>query len=84
MKNNKVNNNVKNSIRNIGVYSQLSSNAYDKEIENLELALESKSNDDIAIYLASQAYRKTFDSLKRREEKKLKELREDLKSTLLK
>ncbi|MBR5795053.1 MAG: hypothetical protein IKY26_02780 [Erysipelotrichaceae bacterium] len=82
MKNN-VNNNVKNSIRNIGVYSQLSSNAYNNEMDNLEIALNSKSNEDIAIYLASQAFRKTFDSLKRREEKKLKELREELKSTLL-
>ena len=82
MKNNNVNN-VRNSIKNVGVYSQLSSNAYDNEMANLELALNSKSKEDIAIYLASQAYRKTFDSLKRREEKKLKQLKEDLVSTML-
>ena len=82
MKNN-VKNNVRNSIKNVGVYSQLSSNAYDHEMENLEIALNSKSHEDIAIYLASQAYRKTFDSLKRREEKKLKQLKEDLVSTML-
>lgn len=76
-------NNLKNSIKNVGVYSQLSSNAYDNEMANLELALNSKSKEDIAIYLASQAYRKTFDSLKRREEKKLKQLKEDLVATML-
>lgn len=83
MEKNNVKNNLRNSIKNVGVYSQLSSNAYDNEMANLEIALNSKSHEDIAIYLASQAYRKTFDSLKRREEKKLKQLKEDLVSTML-
>ena len=81
--NNKLNDKVKKCINNIEMYSQMSGKFFENEMEDLSTALETKSCEDIAFYLASQAKRKTLDSLKRREEKKLKQLKEDLVATIL-
>ena len=81
--NNKLNNKVKKCINNIEMYSQMSGKFFENEMEDLSTALETKSCEDIAFYLASQAKRKTLDSLKRREEKKLKQLKEELVATIL-
>lgn len=81
--NNKLNDKVKNSIKNIELYSQMSQKAFDREMEDLETAIDTKSYEDIAFYLASQARRKTFDSLKRREEKKLKQAKQELAQIIL-
>lgn len=81
--NNKLNDKVKKCINNIEMYSQMSGKFFENEMEDLSTALETKSCEDIAFYLASQAKRKTLDSLKRREEKKLKQLKMDLVATIL-
>lgn len=81
--NNKLNDKVKNSIKNIELYSQMAQNAFDREMEDLDTAIESKTYEDIAFYLASQARRKTLESLKRREEKKLKQAKEELAQIIL-
>ena len=81
--NNKLNDKVKKCINNIEIYSQMSGKFFENEMEDLSTALETKSCEDIAFYLASQAKRKTLDSLKRREEKKLKQLKMDLVATIL-
>lgn len=82
MKNN-VNDKVKKCINNIETYSQMSEKFFQNEMEDLSTAIDTKSCEDIAFYLASQAKRKTLDSLKRREEKKLKQLKEELVATIL-
>ena len=82
MKNN-LNDKVKKCINNIEMYSQMSQKFFENEMEDLSTALDTKSTEDIAFYLASQAKRKTLDSLKRREEKKLKQLKMDLVATIL-
>ena len=82
MKNN-LNDKVKKCINNIETYSQMSQKFFENEMEDLSTALDTKSHEDIAFYLASQAKRKTLDSLKRREEKKLKQLKEELVATIL-
>ena len=81
--NNKLNDKVKKCINNIEMYSQMSGKFFENEMEDLSTALETKSCEDIAFYLASQAKRKTLESLKRREEKKLKQLKMDLLATIL-
>ena len=81
--NNKINDKVKQCIGNIEMYSQMSEKFFQNEMEDLSTALDTKSCEDIAFYLASQAKRKTLDSLKRREEKKLKQLKEELASIIL-
>lgn len=81
--NNKLNDKVKKCINNIEMYSQMSEKFFENEMEDLSTALETKSCEDIAFYLASQAKRKTLESLKRREEKKLKQLKMDLVATIL-
>lgn len=81
--NNKLNDKVKKCINNIEVYSQMSQKFFENEMEDLSTALDTKSCEDIAFYLASEAKRKTLDSLKRREEKKLKQLKMDLVATIL-
>ena len=81
--NNKLNDKVKKCINNIEMYSQMSGKFFENEMEDLSTALETKSREDIAFYLASQAKRKTLESLKRREEKKLKQLKMDLVATIL-
>ena len=82
MKNN-LNDKVKKCINNIEMYSQMAQNSFSREMEDLNTALDTKSTEDIAFYLASEAKRKTLDSLKRREEKKLKQLKMDLVATIL-
>lgn len=82
MKNN-LNDKVKKCINNIEMYSQMSEKFFQNEMEDLSTAIDTKSCEDIAFYLASQAKRKTLDSLKRREEKKLKQLKMDLVATIL-
>ena len=82
MKNN-LNDKVKKCINNIETYSQMSEKFFQNEMEDLSTAIDTKSCEDIAFYLASQAKRKTLDSLKRREEKKLKQLKEELVATIL-
>ena len=82
MKNN-LNDKVKKCINNIEMYSQMSQKFFENEMEDLSTALDTKSTEDIAFYLASEAKRKTLDSLKRREEKKLKQLKMDLVATIL-
>ena len=81
--NNKLNDKVKKCINNIETYSQMSQKFFENEMEDLSTALDTKSTEDIAFYLASEAKRKTLDSLKRREEKKLKQLKMDLVATIL-
>lgn len=81
--NNKLNDKVKKCINNIEMYSQMSQKFFENEMEDLSTAIGTKSCEDIAFYLASQAKRKTLDSLKRREEKKLKQLKMDLVATIL-
>ena len=81
--NNKLNDKVKKCINNIETYSQMSEKFFQNEMEDLSTAIDTKSCEDIAFYLASQAKRKTLDSLKRREEKKLKQLKEELVATIL-
>ena len=81
--NNKLNDKVKKCINNIETYSQMSQKFFENEMEDLTTALDTKTHEDIAFYLASQAKRKTLESLKRREEKKLKQLKEDLVATIL-
>lgn len=81
--NNKLNDKVKKCINNIEMYSQMSQKFFENEMEDLSTAINTKSCEDIAFYLASQAKRKTLDSLKRREEKKLKQLKMDLVATIL-
>ena len=81
--NNKLNDKVKKCINNIEMYSQMSEKFFQNEMEDLSTALDTKSTEDIAFYLASEAKRKTLDSLKRREEKKLKQLKMDLVATIL-
>ena len=81
--NNKLNDKVKKCINNIETYSQMSEKFFQNEMEDLSTAIDTKSCEDIAFYLASQAKRKTLDSLKRREEKKLKQLKMDLVATIL-
>ena len=81
--NNKLNDKVKKCINNIEMYSQMSQKFFENEMEDLSTALDTKSCEDIAFYLASEAKRKTLDSLKRREEKKLKQLKMDLVATIL-
>lgn len=81
--NNKINDKVKKCINNIETYSQMSEKFFQNEMEDLSTAIDTKSCEDIAFYLASQAKRKTLDSLKRREEKKLKQLKEELVATIL-
>ena len=81
--NNKINDKVKKCINNIEMYSQMSEKFFQNEMEDLSTAIDTKSCEDIAFYLASQAKRKTLDSLKRREEKKLKQLKEELVATIL-
>ena len=81
--NNKLNDKVKKCINNIEMYSQMSQKFFENEMEDLSTALDTKSTEDIAFYLASQAKRKTLESLKRREEKKLKQLKMDLVATIL-
>lgn len=82
MKNN-LNDKVKKCINNIETYSQMSQKFFENEMEDLSTAIDTKSCEDIAFYLASQAKRKTLESLKRREEKKLKQLKMDLVATIL-
>ena len=82
MKNN-LNDKVKKCINNIEMYSQMSQKFFENEMEDLSTAIDTKSCEDIAFYLASEAKRKTLDSLKRREEKKLKQLKMDLVATIL-
>jgi len=82
MKNN-LNDKVKKCIGNIEMYSQMSQKFFENEMEDLSTALDTKSTEDIAFYLASEAKRKTLESLKRREEKKLKQLKMDLVATIL-
>ena len=82
MKNNS-NDKVKKCINNIEIYSQMSQKFFENEMEDLSTAIDTKSCEDIAFYLASQAKRKTLDSLKRKEEKKLKQLKMDLVATIL-
>lgn len=82
MKNN-LNDKVKKCINNIEIYSQMSQKFFENEMEDLSTAIDTKSCEDIAFYLASQAKRKTLDSLKRKEEKKLKQLKMDLVATIL-
>ena len=82
MKNN-LNDKVKKCINNIEIYSQMSQKFFENEMEDLSTAIDTKSCEDIAFYLASQAKRKTLDSLKRKEEKKLKQLQMDLVATIL-
>ena len=81
--NNKLNDKVKKCINNIEMYSQMTQNSFSREMEDLSTALDTKSTEDIAFYLASEAHRKTLESLKRREEKKLKQLKMDLIATIL-
>ena len=81
--NNKLNDKVKKCINNIEMYSQMSQKFFENEMEDLSTALDTKSTEDIAFYLASEAHRKTLESLKRREEKKLKQLKMDLVATIL-
>lgn len=81
--NNKLNDKVTKCINNIEMYSQMSQKFFENEMEDLSTAINTKSCEDIAFYLASQAKRKTLDSLKRREEKKLKQLKMDLVATIL-
>ena len=81
--NNKLNDKVKKCINNIEMYSQMSQKFFENEMEDLSTALDTKSTEDIAFYLASEAKRKTLESLKRREEKKLKQLKMDLVATIL-
>lgn len=81
--NNKLNDKIKKSINNIEMYSQMSQKFFENEMEDLSTAIDTKSCEDIAFYLASQAKRKTLESLKRREEKKLKQLKMDLVATIL-
>ena len=81
--NNKINDKVKKCINNIETYSQMSEKFFQNEMEDLSTALDTQTCEDIAFYLASQAKRKTLDSLKRREEKKLKQLKMDLVATIL-
>lgn len=81
--NNKLNDNVKKCINNIEMYSQMSGKFFENEMEDLKTAIDTKSAEDVAFYLASEARRKTLDSLKRREEKKLKQLKMDLVATVL-
>ena len=81
--NNKLNDKVKKCINNIELYSQMSQKFFEKEMEGLSTAIDTKSTEDIAFYLASEAKRKTIDSLKRKEEKKLKQLKMDLVATIL-
>ena len=82
MKNN-LNDKVKKCINNIEMYSQMSEKFFQNEMEDLSTALDTKSTEDIAFYLASEAKRKALESLKRREEKKLKQLKMDLVATIL-
>ena len=82
MKNN-LNDKVKKCINNIEMYSQMAQKFFENEMEDLNTALDTKSTEDIAFYLASEAKRKTLESLKRREEKKLKQLKMDLVATIL-
>lgn len=82
MKNN-LNDKVKKCINNIETYSQMSQKFFENEMEDLATAIDTKSTEDIAFYLASEAKRKTLESLKRREEKKLKQLKMDLVATIL-
>lgn len=82
MKNN-LNDKVKKCINNIEIYSQMSQKFFENEMEDLSTAIDTKSCEDIAFYLASQAKRKTLDSLKRKEEKKLKQIKMDLVATIL-
>lgn len=81
--NNKLNDKVKKCINNIEIYSQMSEKFFQNEMEDLSTALETKSTEDIAFYLASEAKRKALNSLKRREEKKLKQLKMELVATIL-
>lgn len=81
--NNKLNDKVKKCINNIETYSQMSGKFFENEMEDLKTAIDTKSTEDIAFYLASEAKRKTLDSLKRREEKKLKQLKMELVATIL-
>ena len=81
--NNKLNDKVKKCINNIEMYSQMSQKFFENEMEDLSTAIDTKSCEDIAFYLASEAKRKTLESLKRREEKKLKQLKMDLVATIL-
>lgn len=81
--NNNLNDKVKKCINNIETYSQMSQKFFEKELEDLSTAIDTKSTKDIAFYLASEAKRKTLDSLKRKEEKKLKQLKMDLVATIL-
>ena len=82
MKNN-LNDKIKKCINNIELYSQMSGKFFENEMEDLRTALDTKSTEDIAFYLASEAKRKTLESLKRKEEKKLKQLKMDLVATIL-
>lgn len=82
MKNN-LNDKVKKCINNIEMYAQMSQKFFENEMEDLATAIDTKSTEDIAFYLASEAKRKALDSLKRREEKKLKQLKMDLVATIL-
>lgn len=82
MKNN-LNDKVKKCINNIETYSQMAQKFFENEMEDLSTALDTKSNEDIAFYLASEAKRKTLESLKRKEEKKLKQLKMELVATIL-
>lgn len=81
--NNKLNDKVKKCINNIETYSKMSQKFFENEMEDLSTALDTKSTEDIAFYLASEAKRKTLESLKRREEKKLKQLKMELVATIL-
>lgn len=81
--NNKLNDKVKKCINNIEMYSQMSGKFFENEMEDLKTAIDTKSAEDVAFYLASEARRKTLESLKRREEKKLKQLKMDLVATIL-
>ena len=81
--NNKLNDKVKKCINNIEMYAQMSGKFFENEMEDLSTAIDTKSPEDIAFYLASEARRKTLDSLKRKEEKKLKQLKMDLVATIL-
>lgn len=81
--NNKINDKVKTTIKNIELYAQMSQNSFDREMEDLSTAIDTQTAEDIAFYLASQAHRKTLESLKRREEKKLKQLKQELVQSIL-
>lgn len=81
--NNKLNDKVKKCINNIEMYSQMSEKFFENEMEDLSTAIDTKTPEDIAFYLASEARRKTLESLKRKEEKKLKQLKMDLVATIL-